>query len=104
LNNDVFNFNYAQAKVATLAYQEAEEALLLIQNENIKCEYTYISHLVKCCILFFKKTHLIFTDIMNKKPKLAWELYLKMETSGESFSILQMIANDCYKVPFFQKK
>lgn len=40
----------------------------------------------------------LFLDIMNKKPRLAWELYLKMDTSGESFSILQLIANDCYKV------
>jgi len=38
------------------------------------------------------------TDIMNRKPKQAWELYLKMETSSESFSLLQVIANDCYKV------
>jgi len=35
---------------------------------------------------------------MNRKPKQAWELYLKMETSSESFSLLQVIANDCYKV------
>lgn len=35
--------------------------------------------------------------IMNRKPRLAWEVYLKMETSGESFSLLQLIANDCYK-------
>jgi len=35
---------------------------------------------------------------MNKKPRQAWELYLKMETSSESFSLLQLIANDCYKV------
>lgn len=40
----------------------------------------------------------IVVDIMNRKPRLAWELYLKMETSGESFSLLQLIANDCYKV------
>ena len=40
----------------------------------------------------------LFVDIMNKKPRLAWELYLKMETSAESFSLLQLIANDCYKV------
>jgi len=35
---------------------------------------------------------------MNKRARLAWELYLKMETSGESFSLLQLVANDCYKV------
>jgi len=57
---------------------------------------------------------------MNKKTKLAWEQcvclralstigaladhllvlarYLKMETSNESFTLLQLIANDCYKV------
>jgi hypothetical protein len=35
---------------------------------------------------------------MNGKARLAWELYLKMETSAESFSLLQLIANDCYKV------
>ena len=38
------------------------------------------------------------TDIMNRKPRSAWELYLKMDTSGDSFSLLQLIANDCYKV------
>ena len=40
----------------------------------------------------------VSSDIMNHKARLAWELYLKMETSGESFSLLQLIANDCYKV------
>eukprot|EP00741_Cyanophora_paradoxa_P016143 tig00000042_g15583.t1 len=39
--------------------------------------------------------------IMNKKPRLAWELYLKMETSNESFSLLQLIANDCFKMGSF---
>ena len=38
---------------------------------------------------------------MNKKPHLAWELYLKMETSSESFNLLQLLANDCYKVGQF---
>ena len=35
---------------------------------------------------------------MNLKPRLAWEVYLKMETCSESFSILTLIANDCYTV------
>lgn len=35
---------------------------------------------------------------MNQKGQLAWELYLKMGTSSDSFSLLQLIANDCYKV------
>lgn len=54
---------------------------------------SYISYTFKR-----QKSFLPFVDIMNKKPRLAWELYLKMETSGESFSLLQLIANDCYKV------
>ena len=37
-------------------------------------------------------------DIARGKPQLGWELYLKMETSGESFNLLQIIGNDCYKV------
>ncbi|XP_008592089.1 PREDICTED: tetratricopeptide repeat protein 26, partial [Galeopterus variegatus] len=51
--------------------------------------------------LLMHKSLFPFIDIMNKKPRLAWELYLKMETSGESFSLLQLIANDCYKMGQF---
>ncbi|XP_013422208.1 intraflagellar transport protein 56 isoform X1 [Lingula anatina] len=89
-NDDMFNFNYAQAKAASPVcnYKEAEEVFLLIQSEKIKNDYTYLSWLARCYI-------------MNRKARLAWELYLKMETSGESFSLLQLIANDCYKTGQF---
>jgi len=53
---------------------------------------------VLCVYFVFVCMH---ADIMNKKSQQAWELYLKMETSAESFSLLQLIANDCYKMGQF---
>ncbi|XP_054635770.1 intraflagellar transport protein 56 isoform X1 [Dunckerocampus dactyliophorus] len=87
-NDDTFNFNYAQAKAALGNYKEAEEGFLLIQSDKIKSDYVYLSWLARCYI-------------MNQKGRLAWELYLKMGTSSDSFSLLQLIANDCYKMGQF---
>ncbi|KAL0129427.1 hypothetical protein PUN28_001595 [Cardiocondyla obscurior] len=87
-NQDNFNFNYAQAQAGAGYFKEAEEAFLMIRNEKYKNDYVYISLLSYCYI-------------MNKKAELAWELYLKMDTSAESFNLLQLIANACYKVGEF---
>ncbi|CAH1795130.1 unnamed protein product [Owenia fusiformis] len=87
-NDDSFNYNYAQAKASVGNFKEAEEIFSLIQSDRLKEDYVYLSWLARIYI-------------MNRKARLAWELYLKMETSGESFSLLQLIANDCYKMGQF---
>ncbi|XP_072760849.1 intraflagellar transport protein 56 [Anoplolepis gracilipes] len=87
-NQDNFNFNYAQAQTGAGYFKEAEEAFLTIHTEKYKNDYVYISLLSYCYV-------------MNKKAELAWELYLKMDTSTESFNLLQLIANACYKVGEF---
>ena len=63
----------------------ANQLLTVWQND-----YAYLSWLARCYI-------------MNNKARLAWELYVKLETSAESFSLLQLIANDCYKVTGWSK-
>ena len=87
-NDDDFNWNYGLAKAHQGDYRGAEEALLLVQNEQYKTDYCYISWLARCYI-------------MNGKAYQAWELYLKMETSPDSFNLLQLIANDSYKMGAF---
>lgn len=85
LNDDDFNWNYGIASASAGDYKEGEEGLLQVQNEKYKNDYCYLSWLCRCYI-------------MNKKPHLAWEIYINMETSNESLSLLNLIANDCYKM------
>lgn len=59
-----------------------------MRNEKYKADYLYISWLARCYI-------------MNGNPRSAWELYLKMTSSNESFNLLQLIANDSYRVRLF---
>eukprot|EP00471_Norrisiella_sphaerica_P003952 CAMPEP_0184482854 /NCGR_PEP_ID=MMETSP0113_2-20130426/4445_1 /TAXON_ID=91329 /ORGANISM="Norrisiella sphaerica, Strain BC52" /LENGTH=561 /DNA_ID=CAMNT_0026862857 /DNA_START=81 /DNA_END=1766 /DNA_ORIENTATION=- len=87
-NDPIFNYNFGVAQASCGEYKEAEESLLLVTNEKYRSEYTYLSWLARCFI-------------MNGKPRDAWELYLKMESNSESFNMLILIANDCYKVGEF---
>lgn len=87
-NDDDFNWNYGIACAAAGDYKEGKEGLLQLQNEKYRNEFCYSSWLARCYI-------------MNGEPSLAWETYVTMETSNESFNLLHLIANDCYKMGHF---
>ena len=96
-NDDDFNYNYGVSLAKTGNYADAEEHLQQVENLQYKQEYTFLASLARCFIF-------------NKKPRQAWELYLKMnsdhsvnsqvEPSSKRlvFNLLQVIANDCYRV------
>jgi len=87
-NDDDFNWNYGIACANAADYKEAKEALLLVQNEKYRTEFCYLSWLCRCYI-------------MSGEPALAWETYVRMDTSNEAFNLLHLIANDCYKMGDF---
>lgn len=87
-SDDTFLFNFGQAKTACGQYKEAEEALTQIKNPKIRNEYVFLSHLSRCFV-------------MNGKAQSAWELFLKMDSGPESFNLLLLIANDCYRAGDF---
>ena len=86
--DDTFLYLHGIALASTGSFSEAEECLTAVKSDKVRSEYSFTSWHVR-------------TYIMNKHPKKAWDLYLKMDTNAESFSILQLIANDCYKVGAF---
>ncbi|XP_068632035.1 intraflagellar transport protein 56 [Battus philenor] len=88
VNDDTFNFNYAQAKAATGFYREAEECLLAIQDEDIRSSFTYLSCLCRC-------------HVMNKEANLAWDICSKASGTPDGFALLQLVANDSYRMGQF---
>jgi len=87
-NDDDFNWDYGIACANAADYKEAKEALLQVQNDKYRAEFCYLSWLCRCYI-------------MSGEPELAWETYVRLDTSNESFNLLHLIANDCYKMGHF---
>merc|ERR1711862_551479 len=69
-------------------FREAKEAFSQISSEKYKQEFTYLSWFSRCYI-------------MNGEPQYAWETYVRMDTNNDSFNLLHVIANDCYKMGQF---
>eukprot|EP00307_Rebecca_sp_RCC1486_P013510 CAMPEP_0119419176 /NCGR_PEP_ID=MMETSP1335-20130426/20111_1 /TAXON_ID=259385 /ORGANISM="Chrysoculter rhomboideus, Strain RCC1486" /LENGTH=588 /DNA_ID=CAMNT_0007444465 /DNA_START=30 /DNA_END=1796 /DNA_ORIENTATION=+ len=91
-SDEVFIYNYSIARAAAGQTRDAEAGLLsLLQTSNAdqyRVDYVFNMWLARCYV-------------MNGKSRAAWELYLKLESSQESFAMLQLLANDCYKVGAF---
>lgn len=50
VNDDIFNYNYAQAKAATGYFKEAEELFLQINDPEIRNQHTFCMLLARCHI------------------------------------------------------
>ncbi|KAH7430747.1 hypothetical protein KP509_08G012600 [Ceratopteris richardii] len=87
-SKDEFNWNYGIAKASIGEYGEAEEILSSISSEKLVEDFYYHTWLAYCFI-------------MNGKAEVAWERYLQVEASDESFSLLQLIASQCYRTGQF---
>eukprot|EP00455_Lapot_gusevi_P015366 TRINITY_DN1776_c0_g1_i3.p1 TRINITY_DN1776_c0_g1~~TRINITY_DN1776_c0_g1_i3.p1 ORF type:complete len:194 (+),score=64.76 TRINITY_DN1776_c0_g1_i3:416-997(+) len=90
--NDLsFNYNFGMALAASGRYQEAVQPLMAVvslSNGKLPHDFAFLAALARCYI-------------MLGNAREAWELYLKMDTSSDSFQLLALIANDCYKVGSF---
>lgn len=82
-NDDDFNWNYGIALASLKKYKEALEYLQVIQSEAYRQDLVFNQWLAKCYI-------------ETGESIKAWNLYLEMDTSNETLSFLNLIANDFY--------
>ena len=78
-----FNYNFGIANAVLGKFKEAEEYLVKVQSDRFLSDYLFIAWLAKCYIV-------------NGKVELAWNLYLEMDTSNETLTLLKVIGNECY--------
>lgn len=88
MNDDTFNFNYAQAKAATGYFKESEEILLQINDVAIRGDLTWAMILARA-------------HIQCDHAEMAWNLFVSKDTNPDAFQLLLLVANDCYKVGEF---
>eukprot|EP00924_Labyrinthula_sp_SR-Ha-C_P008979 snap_masked-scaffold_2-processed-gene-8.5-mRNA-1 protein AED:0.20 eAED:0.20 QI:0/-1/0/1/-1/1/1/0/566 len=90
---DAFNFNHGLTLCRLDNFEEAEKAFLMVQGEKYTEDSVYVTWLTRCFI-------------KNGRPEKAWEFYLRTKSDltkkrkhslQKSFTLLQLIANDCYK-------
>jgi hypothetical protein len=80
----VFNWNYGISLAAMGKFEEALEALLSVSDDALKTELAYILWLSKCHIM---------TGALDK----AWGC-LDIEDQEVTYEVLQLVANECYKL------
>ncbi|VDO46165.1 unnamed protein product [Brugia timori] len=84
-DDDTFNFNIGQALLACGNSLKAETSLLLVVDEELRLKPAYFLSLARAYI-------------QNGKSDLAWEMYGKVKNCDDSFQLLSIIANDCYRI------
>ena len=85
-SQDAFNWNCGLCLAATKQFGDAEEVLLRVQSTALRNSLVYTSWLAR-------------SYIRNaKNAALAWELYLKMESTTDAFKLLKLIGNEYYLV------
>ena len=87
-NDDDFNWNYGISLASVGDYKSASEAFLRIHNKSYKRDIIFMSWLSRCYI-------------MNCNPDKAWEIYCEDPDDDDSPILLQLIANECYRMGHF---
>lgn len=86
--DDDFNWNYGIALASCQKYKEAEEVLSRVKKEKYRNDLIYLSWLCRCYI-------------MNGRPELAWNLYISIDNHLTAVNILNLIAQEFYRMGHF---